>query len=453
MLTWEISMARATQPLTDTLVERTKPKATQFRLWDSRVPGFGVQVNPTGRKTFLVFFCQGGRQTFKSIGTWGAWDVAQAREEAIRLRHVHEKGGDVQAVVRQERASTTIADLIETWRASYAGKRKSSTVASYESILRTSILPLLGTRLAKALTHADVRDFHAQIALKTPIQANRACAVLSKLMTIAEQDGIRPAGSNPVRKLEHTKETPKDRVLDSDELHVLEQTLTRLVEEGIHPKDLTGLRSLDGTRHRKPLEGTQLWKLSPHIADLVRFLLFSGLRRSEALSLRWDDIDWKSRTMRFIDHKGDKQGTKCLPLNPCLEAILRRLLEEAFGPYVFPGRNGDGPHKGLGKIWERLALASGLLPFTPHDLRRTFNTVCAGLGYPPQVFDLLLGHRLPGVQGVYTHLGPDGLLAQGSRDTAAWIQAAMRGKGPTSGQKWSEPKVGIRVRGFRVRIA
>jgi len=83
-----------------------------------------------------------------------------------------------------------------------------------------------------------------------------------------------------------------------------------------------------------------------------------------------------------------------------------------------------------------------------HDLRRTFNTVCAELGYPPQVFDALLGHKVAGMAGVYTRLSPaGGILAEASQATADWIAAALDGRQPKLGEKIkalqpaSEPEV------------
>lgn len=73
---------------------------------------------------------------------------------------------------------------------------------------------------------------------------------------------------------------------------------------------------------------------------------------------------------------------------------------------------------------------------TIHDLRRTFNTVCSELGYPPQVFDALLGHKVAGVAGVYTRLSPSGgILAEASQATADWVAAALEGLKPKLGER------------------
>lgn len=416
-------MARCTKViLTDSLVGRVKPAETQYRLWDVKVSSFGLQVFPSGARSFVVQFSRGKSKVFLTIGTFPAWSVAKAREKALRLRALHEEGRDVKALLAAERKPDTLASLVEIWRMDFAPKRKPTTRASYESILKNCILPRLGDRLVKDVTHADIRAFYRSVKAKTPVQAGRACALLSKLFSIAEREQLRPPGSNPVRGLELDPERAKTRVLSAEELHRLDLALARLMEAGWVSKKYP---------KRAPV------KLDPLVADLVRFLAFSGLRRAEATSLRWDSLDLERSTMRFDEHKTDRHGPKLLPLNAQLRDILTRRRVRALSPYVFPGLASTKPFQGLGKLWLRIVEVALLPGVTPHDLRRTFNTTCAELGFPPQVFDTLLGHRLPGMQATYTHLNPGGILTEASKATAAWIEAAMQGKNPKPGERVS----------------
>ena len=40
--------------VTRRVVDRLIPRATEFTVWDSKLPGFGVRVRPTGAKSFVV---------------------------------------------------------------------------------------------------------------------------------------------------------------------------------------------------------------------------------------------------------------------------------------------------------------------------------------------------------------------------------------------------------------
>ncbi len=172
--------------------------------------------------------------------------------------------------------------------------------------------------------------------------------------------------------------------------------------------------------------------------DLVRFLALSGLRKGEAENLRWKDVDLDRGTMTFHDHKtSGKTGSKVLPLNAPLRAILKRRAGDRLGKLVFPGLVQDRPIQGLRNMWLRILAVEGceLGDATPHDLRRGFMSITVELGYPPAIGDTLLGHSLGKIQDTYTRLSMDGILRNASEDTAAWIAAALRGENPRAGVK------------------
>ena len=244
-------------------------------------------------------------------------------------------------------------------------------------------------------------------------QANRAAAILSKLFSIAEREGFRPDGTNPCHKLERAREKPRDRIFSAADLKDLEAGLQGLVDRG---------------------------KLDEAVADLIRFLALSGLRRGEALGLAWKNIDLGRNIMTFTEHKTDHDGTKVLPLNTHLRSILQRRASIQLSAYVFPGRNLDRPFNGLGKVWERVLGASKLENLTPHDLRHTFQTTCTELGYPAAIGDSLLGHSMGRIRDTYINLGTQGILSQASQETADWIQAALAGANPHPGVKAPKKK-------------
>jgi integrase len=76
------------------------------------------------------------------------------------------------------------------------------------------------------------------------------------------------------------------------------------------------------------------------IADYLVFMLFTGLRFSEAAELRWDQVDLIERTLSVADPKNREPLE--LPLTDFLVDLLteRRLM--ALNEYVFPGRDGKG---------------------------------------------------------------------------------------------------------------
>jgi integrase len=397
--------------LTDTRVKGYKATGKLYRVWDSHVPGFLLQITPNGSKSFGVCFQRNtGQKVSATIGTFGAWTTDSAREKAQVLRKLHETGHDVRATLREERSALTMANLVELWRADYAPRLKPSTREGYESIIRTKIIPGIGTRLLKDLAYEDIKALYRKVEAHTPVQANRMAATLSKLFNIAEREGWRPDGSNPCRKLERGREKARDVVFSATHLQALASALKSLVEDD---------------------------ELTEAIADLIHFIALSGLRRGEAVNLTWIDVDLETGIMRFAEHKTDKDGTKLLPLNSHLQDILRRRAKDRISRFIFPGRLMDRPFNGFGKVWERIREAADLQGFNSHDLRHTFFTTSVELGNPPAIGDTLLGHSLGRIRDTYLTLRPDGVMAQASQQTSDWIAAAMSGVNPKVGEKIS----------------
>lgn len=407
-----------TKELTETRVQRLRPTGKLYRVWDLNPKGFHVQVTPAGAKSYRIQFqSSNGDKVCVTLGEANKGVLESTRKWAIKLREIHKKGGDVRAHVIKERSGDTVKALVELWREDYREKLKPSTARSYDSILKSFILDKsygIGKRLVRDLDYATVKTMHRKVSKDYPTGANRAVELLSRLMSIAEKEGWRERGLNPCKGLEKNPERSRNRKLSAVELAKLEAALAKLEKDK---------------------------KLDPIAADAIRFLALSGLRKDEALSLRWMDIDLDANTMSFTDHKtsGDV-GTKVLPLNPQLREILKRRAGQRLGPLVFPGTYGDSKIGGLRKMWLRLTALCGLKDVTPHDLRRGFMTVSVELGYPPAIGNVLLGHSLGKITDTYTHLGTDGILATASKETSAWIAAAMGGEKVKPGVKIEEKK-------------
>lgn len=401
-----------TTRLTDSRVAGIEPEESVVRVFDSAVLGFHLRVTPSGARSYACTFQRpDGSKVHLTLGSTSTWKAEAARDKAAELRKIHDEGGDARAYLQGERHAKDLAALVEVWREDYRRKLKPSTQRSQDSIIKTVILPALGSRLVKDLDREAIKAVFRAESKKHPTQANRTIAILSKLMNIAEDEGWRPLGTNPCLRFPKNELATCKRILTAQELARLGASIRVLEDAG---------------------------KLDRIAGDMIRFQALSGLRPGEAATLRWIDVDLDRGTMRFEDHKtSKKKGVKVLPLNDELQAILRRRAGERLGKLVFPGLVQDRPIQGLRKMWLRILAVKGcdLEDVTPHDLRRTFMSVSVELGYPPAVGDTLLGHSLGKIRDTYTHLGTDGILRTASEDTSAWIAAGLRGENPRPGIK------------------
>lgn len=128
------------------------------------------------------------------------------------------------------------------------------------------------------------------------------------------------------------------------------------------------------------------------VRDLVLFIMYTGCRRNEARTLRWENVDINKGEFIFIDPKnGDDHH---LPMGDKLWQIMKDRYAQRESEWVFPASRLS--KKGY------LAGAEGLLQvindelgtaISLHDLRRTFATICNHLNYGPYTIKRLLNHR------------------------------------------------------------
>ncbi|HUX67091.1 MAG TPA: site-specific tyrosine recombinase [Terriglobales bacterium] len=137
---------------------------------------------------------------------------------------------------------------------------------------------------------------------------------------------------------------------------------------------------------------------------LLQLLYACGLRVSELITLRCNDVDLAAGIVRCTG-KGDKQ--RLVPLHRVAQAALRHYLAAAPpSPYLFPSRRG-GPMTRQA-VWKRLrqyGLASGLgRGLYPHLLRHSFATHLLEGGADLRSLQAMLGHADIQTTQIYTHV-------------------------------------------------
>ena len=94
--------------LTKRLVDAAKPMATDQIIWDDGIPGFGLRVLKSGRRSYIIQYRAAGRSRRFTIGVHGIWTPEKARQEAMaqlgRAARRPETGGAVGSVPGLSRA-------------------------------------------------------------------------------------------------------------------------------------------------------------------------------------------------------------------------------------------------------------------------------------------------------------------------------------------------------------
>jgi integrase len=129
-----------------------------------------------------------------------------------------------------------------------------------------------------------------------------------------------------------------------------------------------------------------------YIRDYLLLLMLTGLRKNEAATLRWSDIDFEARTLTIRKEIAKNKHEHCIPLTDFLFLLLshRKENRRTDTNYVFPGRRG-GPLVEPKQAVERVIEKSGC-DFVIHDIRRTYITMAAKLAVPHHVIKKLINH-------------------------------------------------------------
>jgi integrase len=137
-------------------------------------------------------------------------------------------------------------------------------------------------------------------------------------------------------------------------------------------------------------------KITNEVArDYLIFLLFTGMRRSEAAQLRWTFIDFETRIINVPAEITKTKRAYALPLSQFLSELLKsRSLDRSSSNWVFPSsRYPDRTIANVGHHLPALRNACGY-EFCIHDTRRTFLTIGAKLQAPFHILKSLVNHKI-----------------------------------------------------------
>jgi integrase len=328
--------------------------------------GLGVIVYPTGRKTFVVRYRLHGvpdKYTFEPDTT-----LAEARKEAPEIRREARTGRDPKLARQEakEKAAAAAADTLqaiceEYFRREGAGLR---TAETQRSTLARLVYKPLGARPIGSIRRKGIIRLLDKIADENgPRMADLVLAHLRRVMNwhAVRDDDFRSPIVRGMSRVK-TKERARTRTLSDDELR----------------------RIWTATETPGPFEA------------LIRFLLLTGARRSEAAELPWSEIDGADWCLPAPRNK-----TKVDLVRPLSAAALAVIAAQPrISPYVFAKHDGR-PLRGFSAHKETLDEASGVTGWRLHDLRRTARSLLSRAAVPADHSEQCLGHVLPGIRQTY----------------------------------------------------
>lgn len=334
--------------------------------WADDLPGFGVRVTASGAVSFIVQKRINGRDKRLTIGAFPTLTPEQARKHAHKLLADIATGGDPVAAKRRRVAeAVTLNQALNA----YLEARKTLKPLTVKDIHRAvnETFPDWLNKPLLAITRDMVAKRHTQAGSRSEARANLAMRYLRAIFNFAAGEYTDAKGNpiitdNPVKRLSQTRAWYKvDRRQTVIKAHQLELWMRAVMQ-------------LEQDTAR----------------DYFMLVLCTGLRRTEALCLKWENMDLTSRTLTVHDTKNHQSHT--LPLSSLLIDILQRRHAARASEWVFPAIAGSGHYQGPTQAVRRVVKVSGV-DFTIHDLRRTFATVAESLDIPAYALKMLLNHK------------------------------------------------------------
>ena len=394
---------------TDTRLKKLKHDGSKKRLlfWDTDEKGLAVCLTKTGVKSFQfqAWSRKHKKSMVQTLGSYPALSLREAREQVVIKRVELNEGTDIVAIANQFRDEDIFKDLFYKWLNGAAQmkttgggvtRRSKKNVDDDERRYKLYIEVPLGKKKLSWFTADRIRKWHHNITTlpkqrgdgKTtisPTTANQAFALLRRVF-----NAMMPEKTNPCKGVVKFREESRDRFLQPDEL--------KRFFKALYHDDTPEL-----------------------LRDYVLLSLFTGARRSNVLSMRWNEISF-DRLVWTIPSKKSKNGTAMdIPIVADAEEVLERRKKTTSSVFVFPGKGKTGHYGEPKRAWRTMLNRAELTDVRLHDLRRTMGSYQTMTGTSTAIVGKTLGHKSPASTAVYARMNLDPVRASMETAVAAML--------------------------------
>jgi integrase len=364
----------STHKITKSLVDRAQlPESGQVFYRDSILKGFALRVTSGGSKAFILEKRINKKLKRITLGRYPEITTEMARKEALKYLGEIATGEDPIANRQQSQAQQmTLDDVWQDYKRVKSNLRP-NTYKQYKMFFNGPLADWMRERLTE-IDKDMVLDKHKNLlATHSPSYANGALRLVSALFEFAkfqyeDVNGKSLFPVNPIDRMGHLKAWAKEP---------RRKTI-------IKPSQLAHwYNSVRTFKAQAFSQGRQVF------SDYIVFVLLTGLRKNEAASLKWANVDFDEQTFLVPDTKNKEPLV--LPMSDIVLALLKRLAQEKQNEYVFPSKR-SGYLKNTEKQLREFKELSELY-FSIHDLRRTYITVAESLDISGYAIKKLINHR------------------------------------------------------------
>jgi len=358
--------------------------------YDEKVRGLGVAVTDKGTITFIVYRKVDGRPERITLGRYPDLSIENARGLASETNAQISQGKNPNQEKSKLRAEIILQELFDKYLEQHAKKHKKSWISDQSQY--QLYLASWSKRKISSIHKSDIESLHTKIGNNNGIYtANRALSLLGIMFSKAISWGWN--GINPVIGIKKFKEKSRERFLQGDEL----------------------------PRFFKSLEEEQ----NRCLADFFMLSLLTGARRSNVLSMRWQDIDLEEAIWTILE---TKNGTsQMVPLGTEAIAILSERFQTKGSLWVFPSGTSQSGHLEEPKsAWKRILKRADLTDLRLHDLRRTMGSYQAATGANSFIIGKSLNHKTVQATAIYARLNIDPVRESMKKATDAMMNVTIK---------------------------
>ncbi|OOF47827.1 integrase [Rodentibacter trehalosifermentans] len=369
-------MARITKPLTNTEIDKSKPKDKDYTLSDGL--GLYLLIKSTGAKLWRFNYYKPltKKRTLIGLGKYPDVSLSQAREKREELRALLSQGVDPQ-IHHQQQEEIKHKELINTYESiAWAWFEYRKTKKNFSPDYQKNIESLIKRNLLPHFGHLPISQITAPLALKAFKQyqdegklekLKRTIQKHNEIMTYALHRDI--ISANPTANISKEFDSPTVEHFKTIKPEDLSEFIYTLNHAQIHLQ----------TRY------------------LILWQLLTMTRPNEAATARYEDIDETTRLWTIYIQKGIKESDKGrihkITLSRQAIALLREIKKLSGGKtYLFPSVKNPQTHvntQTANAAIKRMSYAGKLVA---HGLRSIASTYLNEQGYDSELIEVALSH-------------------------------------------------------------
>jgi integrase len=363
-------------------------KNKRHYFYDAKIKGLELMVTDQGTKSFKVYRKFNGKPVRVTLGKYPEMTIENARNEAQRVIADMISGKNPNEEKKNIRAEITFGEVFEIFMERHSKVMKKTWKADEGEIKR--FLSAWFNKKLSTINKQEIQLTHEKIKKENGLyQANRMLARIHIIYNKAIQWGWN--GINPASSIKKFKEKSRDRFLHPDEL----------------PRFFESLEAEENST----------------IKDYIYVSLFTGARKSNVLSMKWEDINFE-RCEWLIPETKNGESLRVHLIEKVVDILKNRLQSSPNSKWVFESIGKTGHLVEPKSGWKRILQRAGIKDLRLHDLRRTLGSWQAATGANSYIIGRSLGHKNQQSTAIYARLSIDPIKESVEKAAQAMLKHA-----------------------------